>query len=154
MIIRIWPAMPTATNVIHAQRGAGGLVSLDRMYRTTPPHPPRPPAKVAAVPPRRTADEALEKRSTRQQRGRQGEPDEHEADGRPGKRVVANPPRLLGGFLLRRGFLGCLRRVGHRTKIYRCVKFGGRFSVNAFMPSVWSSVANAEWKSLRSYRSP
>ena len=29
-------------------------------------------------------------------------------------------------------------------------KFGGRFSVNAFMPSVWSSVAKAEWKSLRS----
>ena len=32
----------------------------------------------------------------------------------------------------------------------RWVKFGGRFSVNAFMPSVWSSVAKAEWKSLRS----
>ena len=37
-----------------------------------------------------------------------------------------------------------------RTEIYRCAKFGGRFSVNAFMPSVWSSVAKAEWKSRRS----
>ena len=33
---------------------------------------------------------------------------------------------------------------------YRWVKFGGRFSVKAFMPSVWSSVANVEWNSLRS----
>jgi hypothetical protein len=33
---------------------------------------------------------------------------------------------------------------------YRCVKFGGRFSMNAVIPSDWSSVANAEWKSRRS----
>ena len=31
MIIRIWPMMPTTTSAIHAQRGAGGLVSFDRM---------------------------------------------------------------------------------------------------------------------------
>ena len=34
------------------------------------------------------------------------------------------------------------------------MKFGGRFSLKAFMPSVWSAVANAEWNSLRSYSSP
>ena len=34
------------------------------------------------------------------------------------------------------------------------MKFGARFSVNAAMPSVWSSVANAEWNSRRSYSRP
>ncbi len=64
---------------------------------------------------------------------------------------MAFPPRLLGGFLLRRCFRSAVSaRCLSRTQIYRCVKFGGRFSVNAFMPSVWSSVAKAEWNSLRS----
>ena len=29
-----------------------------------------------------------------------------------------------------------------------------RFSLKAFMPSVWSAVAKAEWNSLRSYSRP
>ena len=30
-----------------------------------------------------------------------------------------------------------------RLEAYRCLKFGGRFSANAAMPSFWSSVANS-----------
>ena len=34
MIITMVPIMPMTTSASHAQRGAGGLESLDRMYRT------------------------------------------------------------------------------------------------------------------------
>lgn len=37
---------------------------------------------------------------------------------------------------------------------YECLKFGARFSTKAAMPSFWSSVANSEWNSRRSYSMP
>ena len=38
--------------------------------------------------------------------------------------------------------------------IYLCLNSGFCFSTNAFMPIFWSSVANSEWKSLRSKWTP
>lgn len=41
-----------------------------------------------------------------------------------------------------------------RALYQRFVKFGKRFSIKAFIPSFWSSVANVLWNNRRSYWTP
>ena len=99
-----------------------------------------------------TADQALEQGAARQQRRRQREPQEHQTEGGAGERIASNPPAglLFRWFPLRSRFFRRPSAVSVTKADYRCVKSGGRFSVKASMPSVWSAVANAEWNSLRS----
>ena len=74
------------------RRGWAGVL---RAHVAHQPH--REHAEAVADCARRAADEGLEQRSARQQRRRQREPDEHQADRGSGEGVVALPPRRLGG---------------------------------------------------------
>ena len=140
--------MPTTTTASHAQPRCvrAGVLRPHVLHQ---PHgeDAEPVADRAC----RAADQSLEQRAARQQRRRQRQPQEHQREDGPGERVVPLPPgRLLLRWLrLRWCFFRRLRGVCHEGRL-ACVKFGGRFSLKAFMPSVWSAVANAEWNSLRS----
>ncbi|COW00639.1 Uncharacterised protein [Mycobacterium tuberculosis] len=112
-----------------------------------------------------SADQSLKQRTTRQQRRRHREPHENEAHRGAGECVVANPPSAADRLRFR-GLWSCcgvdrllsagswfVAGVGGRRCSrfrHRWVNWGARFSMNAAIPSDWSSVAKAEWKSRRS----
>ena len=49
--------------------------------------------------------------------------------------------------------VGVLLKWGRKIRSVMC-EVGVRFSTKAFMPSFWSALANSEWNSRRSKRTP
>ena len=125
-----------------ARRGRAGVLGMHVAHQPYGEY-----AEAVADRARRAADESLEQRAAGQQRRRQREP--HEDQARERCRRMCSGEATMASWLavpaaaVRLPSTLSFRRCRSPTQINGGVKFGGRFSVNAFMPSVWSSVAKA-----------